>query len=174
MFRFEISIRDFNKVDNDFEAVINHIKTKLSLYRLFYFENKANCNKIKREYRDNIKKKRVENFSKSLEHKAFKLSAYEFKLTLSDGILGLIKSIFIKNDSLISIERKVPKWLKKIPSKKSLVKNRAKKSIVTNKIVYSNFNPKVYILKLQVNIIFYIFEIIQHTRGLYPINKAPP
>lgn len=181
IFRFEISIRDFNKIENNFEAVINHIKNRLSQYRLFYFDNKAHCNIIKREYRDNIPKKNKENFSKSLENKAFKLSANEFNLSLSDEIFAFINSIFTKSNKLVTVERKMPEWLKKIPSKNSLLrklskittKTKVKKYDVKSEPFYINFNRKIYVLQLSKNI-FKAPEITIIIIVFYPANKAPP
>jgi len=183
--RFEVSIRNVKKVDNDFESVLNHISNYLLNYKLYYFESKSKCDKVKRKYRDNIKKENRKNFPISLQKESKKLDGQEIELVLYDDVLNILKQFFNKKDKLITIERKTPQWLKFIPNRS---KKEIKKVVKFHKIPISYFFfylipiSLIYVyqsnLKKGILTLTNRFTILSISplllRVFLPTNKSPP
>ena len=115
--RFEISIRDLKKSANNYEEIIAHINKQLLKYNLFYFSVKANCNTVKRAYKNNISVANKENFPSTLNKKISKLHGEEVELSISNEVDNLLREFFIDRSDKTTVTRQVPIWLKEIPNK---------------------------------------------------------
>ena len=189
--RFEVSIRNVKNADNDFESVVMHIINSLENYKLYYFDSKAKCNKIKRKYRDNIEKVNRKNLPATLKKEIKVLGGQEIELKLSDNVLNIIKMVFTKKDELITVERKIPQWLTSIPSKKQALQNKLSKLKIyvesnTMGIVFIMFSlipkglinryrgiQKITVLQLHKKFIPLLVNPLL-LRAFLPINKDPP
>lgn len=138
--RFEISIRNLNKIENNYEAVLNHINKILSTYKLYHFNSKAKCNIIKRAYNKNISKSKKENFPAALENRTKALGGQEIQLSISDETKALIKMFFKKSEKKIKPERKIPTYIKNLPRKKRTKSTALKKKIS----IYHIPKPKMH------------------------------
>lgn len=176
--RFEISIRNLKNVDNNYEAIIEHINKILSRYKLYYFNSKANCNIIKRKYRDNITKSKRENFPGALEKLTKDLGAEEIDLSISNEVAALIKQFFHKESNPIKHEGKIPTYIKKLSRKKKTIPAIKNKKILIHHIpkqkMFQDINrPKKSILNLKIKInLIPINPLI--LKVFHYQNKAPP
>ena len=189
--RFEVSIRNIKSCKNDFESVVNHIMKCLANYKLYYFDSKAKCNKIKRKYRDNIQKENRKNLPTTLQKEIKLLGGQEIELKSSDDVLNVLKMIFTKKDNLITIERKIPQWLESIPSKKQLQQNKLERlvkyielnqiaiifilfSLIPKGLIYHYRGKHKNTLLLHTNGFIPLLESPLFLRAFPPTNKAPP
>lgn len=100
--RFEISLRKFdNKTSEEFESFWNHINKQISKYNLYFFNDKANCDKNKRIYRNSNFK-----LSKTLSKSISNTKGIKVNLSLNDDLYKFFKSLFKETNIDINIPKK--------------------------------------------------------------------